>query len=127
MRQTIDDSFTVSAQAVIRDRQSFSYFADSAESGVFRTPQEIIHHSIEKLEQSRFVFEPREGWVFESHFDHGVIENTHGQLSVALNGNQVAVAKEDRTDVQTFFDLRYASDSRCTPIASCDELFDATP
>jgi hypothetical protein len=65
MRQTIDDSFTVSARAVIRDRQSFSHFADSAESGVFRTSQEIIHHSIEKLEQSRFVFEPREGWVFE--------------------------------------------------------------
>lgn len=121
-RQIIDGSFTVFAQAVAGQIPSFSHFVDSAESGVFRASQEIINHSIENLEQSRFVLKQATGLVFKRHFDHGVTTKTNGELSVVLDGNKVTAENKSATETKAFIDLRLTLDCHFTPITSCDEL-----
>lgn len=118
MRDSMKDSFSVSAQALTSESSCFSHLINPAESRPLVSPQDLINQSIEESEPLVSAFELREGFLLEKHFDHGETEKTNTQLSVTLKDGIITTAQEKNIVKTEFTDLRYESKSSISLFSS---------
>lgn len=109
--ETMEGSFTVSAQALISDAPCLPHLADSAELRLLASPQDSKEERVASSEQSAFTLEPGKGLILERHFEQVEIEESTTELSIRLEEGTVTTKQEKDIKISRFEDVRYESES----------------
>lgn len=109
VKDSIQGSFSVSAQASVSESPCLPHLADSAHPHLLVSSHDVSTQSLAIGEQPVFTLEPKKGVILERHFDHGEFEEARTQLSVALEGDEIVTTQENKFLIGNFTDLRYKS------------------